>query len=129
LLEMLVVVALMAMTAGMVFPSLRSPYRAVLAEATRSSIASDLRATRAEAIRNGVDAAFEVSQDGRDYSFAGRSVRLPGRLRLEAQPRSILFGPDGGSGGAQLKVVQAHGRSLPIDVSAGLGVVELEGGR
>jgi len=129
LLEMLVVMALAVMTAGLVFPSLRSPYRAALAEATRSSIVSDLRTTRAEAIRNGADAAFEVSQDGRDYSFDGRSVRLPGSVRLRAQPRSILFGPDGGSDGARLMVVRERGRSLPIAVSPGLGVVDVEGGR
>jgi type II secretory pathway pseudopilin PulG len=129
LLEMLVVMALMVMTAGLVFPNLRRPYRAILAEATRSSIVSDLRATRAEAVRDGADAAFEVSQDGRAYSFAGRSVRLPGSVRLQAQPRSILFGPDGGSDGARLMVVQDRGRSLPIAVFPGLGVVDMEAGR
>ncbi len=129
LLEMLVVMALMVMTAGLVFPNLRRPYRAILAEATRSSIVSDLRATRAEAIRNGADAAFEVSPDGRDYSFGGRSVRLPGSVRLEAQPRSILFGADGGSDGGRLTLTPDHGRRLPITVAPGLGVVDGEGGR
>jgi len=129
LLEMLVVMALAVMVSGLMFPSLRRPYRAVLAEATRSSIVSDLRATRAEAIRQGADTAFEVSQDGRDYIFAGRSVRLPGPVRLEARPSSIEFGPDGGSDGGQLRVVQDHGRSLPITVAPGLGVVDFEGGR
>ncbi len=123
LLEMLVVLAVAAMTAGLVFPNLHRPYRAVLADATRSSIMSDLRAVRVAAIRDGADAAFEVSQDGRAYSFAGRTVSLPRRVWLRAEPRSIVFAPDGGSDGARLQVVQDQGLGLPIAVSP-LGVVD-----
>jgi len=123
LLEMLVVMTLAVVTAGLVFPSLRRPYQAVLTDAVRSSIMSDLRATRVAAIHDGEAAAFEVSPDGRAYSYAGRTVSLPGRVWLDAEPHIVVFEPGGSTDGARIEVVQDHGRRLPIAVSP-LGVIE-----
>ena len=126
LLEMLVVMGLLVLTAGLVLPNLRRPYETLAAEAGRASVISDLRGARARAIRTGSSVAFEVSEDGREYSAGGRDVLLPESVRLIAEPRSILFEPDGASEGGRLTLLQRHGRALGVSVTPLIGVAQAD---
>jgi general secretion pathway protein H len=124
LLEMMVVVAILALIAGLVFPNLRRPYAALAAETSRAAVEADLRRARAEAIHSGREVAFEVAEDGREYSAGRRDVRLPDRVRLLAEPRSITFAPDGASAGGRLVLTRPGGRPLAVTVTSGLGLVQ-----
>ena len=125
LLEMLVVVALMALATGVVFPNLRRPYEALSAETAQAAVAADLRLARAQAVRGGRAVEVDVSPDGRDYAFAGRSVRLPAAARLSDAGAVIVFAADGSSPGYALAVIGRNGRRFPLAVQAGDGVVRL----
>jgi len=129
LLEMLVVMGLLALTVGLVFPNLRKPYEMLSAEVGRAAVAADLRSARAEAIRTGRNVAFEVAENGREYSAGGRSVLLPEAVRLVGEPRSILFGPDGDSAGGRLVLYQRQGRAFGLRVLPTVGVIQIESGR
>ena len=126
LLEMLVVMGLLALTVGLVFPNVRKPYEALSAEAGRAAVASDLQNARAQAIRTGRNVAFEVAEDGREYSAGDHSVILPQAVRLVGEPRSIEFGPDGDSLGGRLVLYQRQGRPFALRVVPTIGVVQVE---
>ncbi|MBV9509541.1 MAG: GspH/FimT family pseudopilin [Caulobacteraceae bacterium] len=129
LLETLVVVGVLALITALVFPDLRRAYAGLRLEASRSELAADLRLARARAIRSGAGVGFEASEDGREYSAGARDVRLPAALRLDAEPRSIAFGPDGESDGGRLVLTTDEGRSLALRVQAPTGVVLVESAR
>jgi general secretion pathway protein H len=128
LLEMLVVVGVLALVAGLVFPNLRRPYETLSVEAVGGRIAADLRSARSQAVRTGAPSQLQVSADGREYSVGQNLVHLPQMVRLIAAPRSIAFGPDGQSAGGSLIVIGRSGARYKLDVEAPLGIVRLERG-
>jgi type II secretory pathway pseudopilin PulG len=126
LLEMLVVLGILLLTTGIIFPNLRRPYDTLSAETARSAVSADLRDARAQAIRTGRPVEFDIAGDGRTYGYDGASVLLPAAARLAAEPASIVFAPDGSSSGAQLAVIQRGGRRFGFALDAPTGVVGLD---
>lgn len=123
LVEMLVVLAIMALVFALVPPLLAgSQARAELAAATRE-IAAALRETRGLAIREGRSEAFIV--DGAAGTFrpgaAARSRPVPAGLRLslltaggersDSGTGAIRFFGDGSSTGGGVRVLQGERRS------------------
>jgi Tfp pilus assembly protein FimT len=128
LLEMLVVLGVLTLTAGLVYPNLKRPLATLAPEACRAALEADLRTARAEAIRQDRTTEIDFAADGRTYSVDGRSVRLSDSVRLAADVDRIRFDPDGSSSGGQLLIQSAKGPPLRLQVAAATGVVLAEGG-
>ena len=122
LLEMLVVMGLLLMATGLIFPNLRRPYDTLSADTARAAVAADLRNARAKAIRTGSSVSFVVAADGRSYGYDDGRVLLPAAVRLVSEPDAILFAGDGSSTNARLAVLQG-GRRLDLDIDGLSGVV------
>lgn len=129
LLEMMVVVGVLALTATVVFADLRRPYTTLSGEAARSSVAAALRDARSHAIREQRTVVFELGQDGRSYGWGARSVRLPASTRAEMAPAAMSFAPDGGSGGGRVALWRGLRPIGAVEVAPGTGVVSLGASR
>ena len=123
LLEMLVVMGILGLIAGLGFPALRRPYEALAADTARSAVLADLRTGRAEAIASGEPVTFSVSSDGRLYGWGRRSRLLPAAVRLQAAA-PVVFAPDGSSSGGHL-VLLARRRSVELSVTAATGLASV----
>ena len=123
LLEMLVVMGLLLLASGLIFPSLRRPYTTLSAETARAAVTADLRNARAAAIRTDAPVSFTVADDGRSYGYDGGRVLLPATVRLVSEPDPILFAADGSSSGARLAVLQGDRRlELALDAPTGVPI-------
>ena len=125
LLEMLVVVALLAMSAAIAFPMAAGAYERLTAIVARSAVAADLRAARSAALRTDDPVAMQVFDDGRRYRVGDRDVLLPANVRLTAAPSRITFFPTGAAEPAHLQIASRGGVSLALEVEAGSGLVRL----
>ena len=133
LLEMLVVLAILALLSAVALPRLRLNEGARL-RATAHALIVDLRLCRDEAIRRGSPTRLVVTENGYRLLPSGRAKALPGGIELVATPvpdmlvgdatDAIRFFPDGTStGGAfvlQQGTAQFHIVVRGIDGRAGL---------
>ena len=127
LLELLIVIALMALVAGIVIPMFGGPVPTSELRASARQLAAGLRLARSEAVSERretfllLDVAgkrFKVDRDGQVHA-------LPSRIELKlftAQNDlvsdtvgSIRFFPDGGSNGGRITVA-AGSRKFDVDV-------------
>ncbi len=118
LIEMLVVFAILALTAAIAAPSMdRALGRGGLA-AAKAKLGADLRLLRGEALRRGVPAV--LTPGGTAYDAGGRHRDLAQGITL-AGP-AIAFFPDGsGSGGTV--TLRRGGQSVAVAVDAATGAV------
>ncbi|WP_174300551.1 Tfp pilus assembly protein FimT/FimU [Caulobacter sp. S45] len=123
LLEMLVVMGILGLVAGLAFPALRRPYEALAADTARSAVLADLRTGRAEAIRTGAPVTFSVSPDGRLYGWKDRSRLLPASVRMQVES-PVTFAEDGSSNGGRL-VLYARGRAMTLFVAPATGLASV----
>ena len=93
LIEILVVMAILAFAAGIVWPRL-VPSRPSLDEATGLLVRA-LRATREEALAEGIP---------RRLDLAGLAAALPPGFRLDGEGLPIVFLPNGAASGAVLRI-------------------------
>ena len=109
LLEMLVVVGLMALVAGLAFPSLFAMAGAArFASATRLTELA-LRQAHADAVRTGRAVRFAVDDGGTALFVSHRPLtRLPEPARAEAPADGILFFADGSASGGQVRLVDGR---------------------
>jgi prepilin-type N-terminal cleavage/methylation domain-containing protein len=123
LLEMLVVVAIMALIAGMTFPNLgRAMDRMNLAQAG-ADLAANLRIARADAAQRGHAISFEIAEDGHGYGWDQSRVSLPPALKIEG---GSDFFADGTSTGGSFKVVgRAGGLGVSVDPVNGVATGEV----
>jgi general secretion pathway protein H len=123
LIEMLVVVGVMALVSGLIFPSFARTSQTLLLTRAEAGVAADLRAARAAALRSGRPVALTVAADGSDYTVGGQTRVLPGHMRLAARG-PIAFFPDGSSFGGRIDLAEdGRGRVLLVDAVTGLTVV------
>lgn len=122
LLEMLVVLAVMALIAGISFPAVeRLSVRSGLL-AARNMVMAELLTARADAFRTDSATSISVAPDGRSLAQAdGVPIQIPQGVALAAQPARLHFYPDGSTSGGQLQ--------LRSDVLATDIVVDTEQGR
>lgn len=124
LLELMVVLAVLALLAGVGMPMLRRPAGADAATAARD-VAGALARTRAEALRQGRPASFALdagqgrfrAADGSGGSLpAGLAVRMTGAAdRTGGDVGAITFYPDGGASGGRI-VLAGRGRDAVLEV-------------
>jgi len=104
LLEALVILAILALIAGISFPAVGSVlrYQAFTDGATRFE--ASLRGARAQALRRDTRMSFVISPDQRDFGFGGATDRLPEQVRGIAPGGAITFFPDGTATGGEVAV-------------------------
>ena len=121
LLEMLVVVAIMGLIAGLTFANVPRALDRMSLSRARAELAADLRTARADAARRGHAVSLDIADDGRGYGWDQSRVVLPPPLRIEGDSPSINFFADGSSSGGTLKVVGRRG-ALAVAVDPITGV-------
>jgi prepilin-type N-terminal cleavage/methylation domain-containing protein len=121
LIEMLVVLAISALVAGLVFPAVeRIAGRAALV-AARALVAAELAEARADALRFGRPVRVSVARDGQGLLIAdGELVALPRGINLQAVPAVLGFYPDGSATGGRLLLTgDALVTALELDARQG----------
>jgi len=121
LLEMLVVVAIMTLVAGLTFPNVPRTLDRMSLSRTRAELVTKLRMARADAARRGRAVSLDIADDGRSYGWDQSEVALPAALRVEGETRSITFFADGSSSGGVLEVIGRRG-ALKVAVDPITGV-------
>jgi general secretion pathway protein H len=127
LLELLIVLAIMALVAGMVIPMFGSGVPTSDLRSSARQLAAGLRAARSEALAQhreavlSIDLAarqFKVDQDPRIYKFNPRiEVKLYTAQKdiVNEKTGAIRFFPDGGSNGGRITVAAGE-RKFDVDV-------------
>lgn len=128
LLELLVVLAVMALVAAVTLPNLRLPGFASNAARAARQIASGLADARQQAIHTNRESAFVVDLVERSYRIGTNpAIRLAGiqglilltaeRDVINASRGMIRFYPDGSSDGGELSVRDANGATVTVRVN------------
>ncbi len=115
LIEVLVVIALIALIGTMTAVAMSGGLQGVRLRATSKDIASQLRFTRAQAIASGQPQRFVINPSGHVYAAPGkRNGRIPQELRIafygarqasaQAGEGAIVFYPDGASTGGSVEL-------------------------
>jgi general secretion pathway protein H len=123
LIEMLVVIGIMGLVTGLVFPTWSSPLRRVQLYEARSALIAHLRTARADSVRSGDSVTLELSDDGRAYGWEQSRTVLPAGVGIFGEPRVITFFADGSSSGGALHLKDAR-RALTIDIDPASGLTE-----
>jgi len=121
LLEMLVVIGILGLVAGLMFPAMVGSLRRAEFDRSRSALVGDLRRARAVAVRGGMPVSLSLSDDGRGYSWNGVAVVLPLRERIGGDPSVVFYG-DGSSSGGSLAIASATRRGVVRVDAAGIAV-------
>jgi general secretion pathway protein H len=136
--ELVVVMALLALALTIAVPSLRAPAGAVRLEPLAALVSADLRRAHAAAMTRGSPVAFAVDPARHGYRLEGldRAVALPAAagLTVAGDSRSlkaaaagrIVFFPDGTSTGGRVTLSDGGGRAVAIGVKWLTGAVEAE---
>jgi len=127
LIEMLVVVGILALITGLVFPAWTSPLQRVALYQARANLVANLRTARADSVRESDVVTLQLAEDGRGYGWEQSSVVLPRTIGVDGASRSITFFADGSSSGGALKVTGGD-RSLAVEIDPATGLVEAEPG-
>lgn len=136
LVEMLVVLALLALAMSLVAPSTRHPARGIELTATADAVSQRLREARARAIASARDIDVDFDTPRRQIVIAGadRNVQISSDIMwtlIAARPGGadgagarITFYPDGSATGGTIDLTR-DGRSVRIDVDWLTGDVRL----
>lgn len=122
LIEMLVVLAITGLIAGIGFPRLQAMVGAQEWRTGVASVSAMLRAARAQSIRSGRIAHVEVAADGRRLGIdGGTAILLPESVSVTmAQP--VGFFADGSARGGDVLIVGA-GRRVRIAIAPATGLL------
>lgn len=122
LLEMLVVLAVAALIAGIGFPRLQSQVTAQEWRTGVASVTALLRSARAQALRSGAVTTVSVAADGRRIRIGeGRPLELPGSVSV-AVSQPVGFHADGSATGGDV-MVEGSGRRARISVAPATGLL------
>ncbi len=133
LIEALVVVAMTALLAGLMFPQLQGAISGQEFRTARSQMILGVRSARAGAIRQGAAVRFDIEQGGAGFRVEGRAASpLPASVRLSREGGGagrggdrLAFYPDGTSNGGKLVLAGRDRReSFIIFPTTGLIVEE-----
>lgn len=124
LLEMLVVLAIAALVAGIGFPRLQAQVAAQEWRTGVAAVTTLLRAARAQAIRGGQVATVSVAGDGRSLRITdGATLALPASLAVTLA-RPLTFYADGSASGGTIIVAGARrSATLAVAPATGLAIV------
>ena len=139
LIEMLVVLAILALVAAMALPGAQTPGRGPPLGLVASDIAARLRAARSLAIAQNRDVSFAIDTDTRTYGVAGTGApqTLPATVDVavttarthirEPREAQLVFFSDGTSSGGTIRLANQH-QSVAIGVEWLTGAVRIERG-
>jgi general secretion pathway protein H len=127
LVELLVVLALLALLAALVPPSFERLRESMQYRDTLRRVLGDLRTARQQAQAQGADVRFSIDIPGRNFGIEGRPRSdIPASLQIRytaaqievtaQQKVSIRFHPQGGATGGSLELVRASGAGTRITV-------------
>lgn len=123
LMEALVVVALTAMAATILFPRLERSFASVSLHESTTMFAADLRTVRSLAMRGGVPVVFGVAEDGHTYGWSGGASRItPLSTSVAPASTAVTFYVDGSSSGGTFTLV-AGDRRAAVNVDPATGAV------
>ena len=121
LLEMLVVVGIMGLIAGLVFPAWTSPLRRAQIYEAREALTANLGLARAAAVRGDQSVTLELADDGSGYVWANSGAHLPAPVAIDGKPRAVTFFADGSSTGGTLTLKEKERAvSVAVDPATGL---------
>lgn len=112
LLEMLVVLVVLGLAAGLVLG--RGPARSARLDlrAQSQQIAQSLRSARGQAIASNRRVTFVLDGAGR-FAVDGGTVRtIPAPMQASLQPAAIVFAPDGSTSGGRITLVEGPSRMI-----------------
>lgn len=139
LIEILAVLALMAIMVSAVAFSFSKSMSGAKVKASAKDLVAALRFTRGQAIIKGEEKAVAINVDGRSYQIPGKDpVALPDGLEMKLLTAEdeitddgigrIRFYPDGSSTGGRVTLIRDR-KEWRIDVAWLTGEVRLEEGR
>ena len=123
LLEMLVVLGIMALVAGLVFPLYRQPLERFRLTSAHAELAGTLRAARATAMREDRIVAVAIADNDRGYALGNREHELARTFIIQSSANTVTFFPDGTSTGGTMTVGSPRDRR-PVRVDPVSGIVE-----
>ncbi|WP_158299015.1 pilus assembly FimT family protein [Sphingomonas psychrotolerans] len=123
LVELLVILAILSLMAGIVFPSVEKAMRRQSFVDSARRVELGLRSARAAAVGGGMAVRFVAARDGHGFRYAGREDRLPETATIALPDRGIQFFADGSAIGGPVEV--SDGRfSQRLFVDDALGLIE-----
>ncbi|WP_310474878.1 prepilin-type N-terminal cleavage/methylation domain-containing protein [Sandarakinorhabdus sp.] len=124
LLEMLVVLTIAGLVAGIGFPRLQAQIAAQEWRTGVAQVRSLLRAARAQAVRSGGVVVVATAADGRSLRMTNAdALALPKSVAV-AMTQSITFHPDGSASGG-LAAVTSGNRTMRIGVAPDTGLASV----
>jgi prepilin-type N-terminal cleavage/methylation domain-containing protein len=112
LLEVLVVIAVLALISGLAFPHIERTMESVRFASARATVEAATDAARAEAARTNSSMVLNASRDGHSLLSNGRIVAtLPSSIRLETSENAPHFFGDGSSDGGAIEVISERTRA------------------
>ncbi len=123
LVEVLVILGILSLMAGLVFPSVeRALQRQAFVDSARR-VELGLRSARAAAIAGGTPVHFTIARDRHGFSIGDRSEQLPQTTTVRTSDQDILFFADGSAIGSEVEVVDGH-YLQSIVIRSALGTIE-----
>ena len=123
LFEMLVVLAILGLISGLVYPALTRSERAGALGGAESAVATALRDGRGQALRQDRPVLVGIGAEGVRVG-EGAAVALPASVRLSMVPAAgLLFLPDGSSSGGTV-TLSAADRVRRLRVSSATGLLD-----
>ena len=139
LIELIAVLALIAVVAGAAAVSIGSNLGGAKTRAAVRDLTAALRQTRGLAIVNGEERSLEVDVEARTYQVPGKAlVQLPEELQMKLLTAAseqtgdskglIRFFPDGSSSGGRVTLIRDR-REWRVEIAWLTGEVRIEEGR
>lgn len=134
--ELLVVLAIVALIAGLSLPLIRPKPKAIELQTIAQKIASSMRTVRSEAISSNLDKFISIDLQSRQYwyrekqkqaipSYISLSLLSAREETIQSNVGRIRFFADGGSSGGKL-VLKYKNQSVTIAIDWLTGAVTLE---
>lgn len=124
LIEALVVIGILALVSGLMFPRVQSAIGAQEFRTATSAVRGALVETRAKALRSGRGVIFQAAEGGHGYAVGEVAQSLPASVSLSL-PAPILFHPNGTTSGGVVDLASGH-RETRYRVAPLTGLVRAE---
>jgi general secretion pathway protein H len=125
LLEMLVVIAIMALVAAIVAPNMGASLDLLSLRQSAAVLQADLRVAHATAMRTSSPVTVKPLPDGHGYDWIGGTRHFPATVAV-SMSGPISFLPDGSLVPAVISVASA-GRRIPISIDTTTGAIKAGG--
>lgn len=102
LIEMMVVLAIVGLIAGLGFPAIERAGTALSARTARATVLAAVSGARAAALRSDAPVDLVLLPDGPGLSYGRVRVAFPRDARLSLTPPHVRFYPDGSASGGHI---------------------------